>query len=181
MTATENQKSLEAVVRKLKADTRYYFKIQARNNRAYGSSSPTIIYQTPNSKGVGGGVIFQPDEQASNDDSKDVLATRAKSIQNWFYLLIAAGCCSLILLVCICLITFCCCRRGNKSDKIVSYTETSMKRNYNLNESNNQSMLGHQQQQMLLANMASNNNNMSNYGDMMPQSLQGMVHYLNNR
>ena len=35
-------------LRKLKPETVYYFKIQARNNRAYGASSPTIKFKTPN-------------------------------------------------------------------------------------------------------------------------------------
>ena len=48
VTANENQKVIESTIRKLKTDTTYYFKIQARNNRAYGASSPTIIFKTPN-------------------------------------------------------------------------------------------------------------------------------------
>ncbi len=50
ITANDQQKSVEATIRKLKTETVYYFKIQARNNRAYGASSPTIIFKTPNSK-----------------------------------------------------------------------------------------------------------------------------------
>jgi hypothetical protein len=49
-------------IRRLKPETIYYFKIQARNNRAYGASSPTIKFKTPNSKGEGGGRIFLPTE-----------------------------------------------------------------------------------------------------------------------
>ena len=52
VTATEQQQHVEATVRKLKTDTVYYFKIQARNNRAYGASSPTIIFKTPNCKSL---------------------------------------------------------------------------------------------------------------------------------
>ena len=37
-------------IRKLKPETVYYFKIQARNNRAYGASSATIKFKTPNCK-----------------------------------------------------------------------------------------------------------------------------------
>jgi len=48
VTANENQKTIESTIKKLKTDTTYYFKIQARNNRAYGASSPTIIFKTPN-------------------------------------------------------------------------------------------------------------------------------------
>ena len=52
VTANEEQTHLQTIVRKLKTDTVYYFKIQVRNNRAYGGSSPTIIYKTPNSKQI---------------------------------------------------------------------------------------------------------------------------------
>lgn len=34
-------------IRKLSLETVYYFKIQARHNRAYGASSPTVIFKTP--------------------------------------------------------------------------------------------------------------------------------------
>lgn len=47
--ANDQVNSYEAIVRKLRTDTLYYFKIQARNKRAYGGSSPTIIYRTPDS------------------------------------------------------------------------------------------------------------------------------------
>jgi hypothetical protein len=46
--ANEEQKTIVSTIRKLKTDTTYYFKIQVRNNRAYGASSPTIIFKTPN-------------------------------------------------------------------------------------------------------------------------------------
>ena len=48
LTVNEQQKQIVATVKKLKLDTTYYFKIQARNNRAYGGSSPIIIFKTPN-------------------------------------------------------------------------------------------------------------------------------------
>lgn len=44
------QQTLKHTIRKLNLETVYYFKIQARNNRAYGASSPTVIFKTPNGK-----------------------------------------------------------------------------------------------------------------------------------
>ena len=40
--------SQQHVIGKLMLETVYYFKIQSRNNKAYGASSPTIIFKTPN-------------------------------------------------------------------------------------------------------------------------------------
>jgi hypothetical protein len=63
---------LQHSIRKLKLETVYYFKIQSRNNRAYGASSPLIIFKTPNSKGEGGGKIFMPNEfQSKNGAGTD--------------------------------------------------------------------------------------------------------------
>ena len=67
LNSQSNKQHLSITIRKLKLNTIYYFKIQARNNRAYGSSSPTIIFKMPNAKGEGGGKIFIQDEASVHD------------------------------------------------------------------------------------------------------------------
>ena len=43
-----------ADIRGLEPDTRYYFKIQARNSKGYGPHSPVVMYRTKNAAGGGG-------------------------------------------------------------------------------------------------------------------------------
>jgi neogenin len=44
-----------AEIRSLEPDTRYYFKIQARNSKGYGPHSPVVMYRTKSSSGGGSG------------------------------------------------------------------------------------------------------------------------------
>lgn len=178
ITATEEQTKIKAIVRKLKRNTVYYFKIQVRNKGAYGGSSPTIIYKTPNNKGVGGGVIFKPDQLSKSSNSQlekdDVISSvhpsSSNSLQKSFFLLIAAVVCSLIILIVIILITFCC-KRKNYKNKQQKYTEAAtMKRNYNIDEN----IANHAHQQQLLLNSLNNTNNYP--PEMMSQPTQGNNH-----
>jgi neogenin len=43
-----------AEIRSLEPDTRYYFKIQARNSKGYGPQSPVVMYRTKSGGGGGG-------------------------------------------------------------------------------------------------------------------------------
>ena len=187
VTANEDQLNLQATVRKLRTDTEYYFKVQARNNHEYGGSSPTIIYKTPNSNGVGGGIVYKDKFiSKSNEtvplDNSEIISSSIQPItvgfiQNSFLLLIGAVGCSLLILILIILIILCC-KRNKKSEKNQSYTGPNCaKRNYSINDNTaNQSIHGHNQQQHLLINNMSNNNNGNNNSyaqDLMPHPLSG--------
>lgn len=53
---------LSTTIKDLSLETTYYFKVQARNNVGYGSTSPTLIFRTPRSDGTGGGPVEMPDD-----------------------------------------------------------------------------------------------------------------------
>ncbi len=38
---------LSETIKGLSPETTYFFKVQARNNKGYGPSSPTVIFRTP--------------------------------------------------------------------------------------------------------------------------------------
>lgn len=196
ITANEDKLNLKATVRKLRTDTEYYFKVQARNNHEYGGSSPTIIFKTPNSKGIGGGIVYKDKLMSKTNanaslDSGEIISTSihpttVNFMQNSFLLLIGAVACSLLILILIILIVLCC-RRNNNSEKEKSYTGPNCaKRSYAINENTgNQSMHGHSQQQHLLINNMSNNNNGNNNNnsyapDLMPQALPNNMNNMNN-
>lgn len=44
------KQNLSVVVKQLKLNTTYYFKVQAKNSRTYGASSPTVLFRTPSGK-----------------------------------------------------------------------------------------------------------------------------------
>ena len=44
------KENLSVTIHRLKLNTTYYFKVQARNSRTYGASSPTFLFKTPSGK-----------------------------------------------------------------------------------------------------------------------------------
>jgi neogenin len=96
-----------ADIRGLEPDTRYYFKIQARNSKGYGPQSPVVMYRTKSASGAGGGML--------SDGSSELMATAAAgggippAVQ---YAVFASGGAIVLLAVIFGLVM---CRRGNRA------------------------------------------------------------------
>ena len=54
------------MIRDLTAETTYYFKMQARNDKGFGPMSATVIYITPKGRGVGVARVVAGVEQFFN-------------------------------------------------------------------------------------------------------------------
>jgi len=96
-----------AEIRSLEPDTKYYFKIQARNSKGYGPQSPVVTYKTKSSSGSGGSFTSGGELMATN--SGGAAGGIPPGVQ---YAVFATGGAIVLLAVIFGLVM---CRRGNRA------------------------------------------------------------------
>jgi hypothetical protein len=136
---TSSSQKISTIIKKLKLECVYYFKIQARVNRSYGASSPTIIFRTPNAQGENGGKIFKEENEKKNNNNNNNVSTvllsnlslNKTTLEMNMIWIITASVSSLFILFIVLLTVFVCKRAKNKRSASVAYLPS---RNRNSNK-----------------------------------------------
>lgn len=114
-------------LKNLKAETIYYFKIQARNSRAYGTSSSTVLFKTPNSNGVGGGQIV-----TSNEDEPTVVLNKNENsplhkVQlEISFIWVITACISALFLIVVILVAVLACKKTQPKSKDKNFNRNNL-------------------------------------------------------
>lgn len=173
---------MKHTIKNLKPETIYYFKIQARNSRAYGTSSSTVLFRTPNTNGVGGGQIITSTE--TDNEPKIVLNKNENSpfskVQlEISFIWIITACISGLFLIVVILVAVLVCKKTQPKSKENNFNRNNLtsstrpfknraERNEELDDEDSykkNALLHQQQQQQLLSTIP----NMSNTSTLLRQ------------
>ncbi|RNA29666.1 neogenin isoform X6 [Brachionus plicatilis] len=167
---------MKHTIKSLKPETIYYFKIQARNSRAYGTSSSTVLFRTPDQNGVGGGQIITSSDSDQTEPTvvlnKNENSPLHKVQLEISFIWVITACISALFLIVVILVAVLVCKKTEPKSKdknfnrnnLTSSTRPFKNRSERSNEldedeSYQKSALLHQQQQQLLntiPNLSSN-------------------------